>query len=97
MWGFMIQYYVVSKKWTGLGTHTEQITFYRGNANGYTVYLEFAGKYTEEELKIKSISIGYDGKTDTFAVPCDIIDAMAYTAVPNECGNFSKLMEWTVA
>lgn len=63
------------------------MSFWRPNAEGYTVALESAGKYTMEQVKATNCS--FDAQH--FPVPCEDIDALAHRGVDRDQHQF-KLM-----
>jgi len=75
-------YYILSIK----NTEGYTLTWYRPFARGYTIYLDAAGKFTEEELENNCVN----GK-DTVAVLCELAEEASYRCVPWE-GKSLKLM-----
>jgi hypothetical protein len=72
----MKEYYVLSIK----RTEGYVLTWYRPKAQGYTIYLESAGKFTEEEVE----ESGYNNGEVTLAVLCELADEASYRCVPWE-------------
>ena len=68
-------YYILSIK----NTEGYILTWYRPKAQGYTIYLDAAGMFTEEEVKEQYVN----GK-DTVAVPCQLAKEASYRCVPWE-------------
>lgn len=62
-------YYILSVKWTS----PYILTWYRDKANGYTVELREAGKFTKSAAL--NITGGVHG--DALAIPCSAVDARA--------------------
>lgn len=79
----MSEFYIVSVK------HTRRdslyITVWRPNDCGYAWPLSWAGKYTED--RIKEHTDYYHNGYASFAVPCEVLDAMAVTTIPGTVDN----------
>jgi hypothetical protein len=74
------EYYILSITHTKGGD--EILTWWRPDNSGYTVFLESAGRYSEETVKGKLHY--YDNKKETIAVPCERAEEIAYRCVPWE-------------
>jgi hypothetical protein len=74
----MKQYYIISCKHTSGYT----LTLWRPNNSGYTIYLEQAGKYSEEDVKKNPLY--YNNRNDTIAVPVEELEKIAHHVIPWE-------------
>jgi len=63
-------YYLISARHTNHGDET--VTFWRANSSGYCSRLDWAGKYTESQ--IKEYPCRYDNGWDTIAIPYEDIE-----------------------
>lgn len=93
------RFYILSLKHSA--KHDDYITLWRPDDRGYTIYLPYAGKYTDREIEA---SPGYynNGRT-TAAVPCSEVDALGVEAMPgydcagpvvlNKGDNWTKLLD----
>lgn len=70
------EYYIVSLKYP-----SHPMTFWGPNNNGYTWWLEHAGRYTHSQV-MGELSYYNDG-VNTMAVPCEVIDEQKRTVVPD--------------
>lgn len=73
-----MNYYILSL------THLDpdHYIWWRSNAAGYCTRLDWAGKYTEEE--INDPNKRYNDGINTKAIPCDEVDKVAIKSVPRE-------------
>ena len=73
-----MDYYILSL------THfdPDHYIWWRANNSGYCTRLDWAGKYSEEEVK-RNPSY-YDNGKDTKAILCDEVDKVAIKSVPRE-------------
>lgn len=63
------EFYILSLKWT---RRENVVTWWRSDHSGYTYCLEFAGRYSAQEV---AQSAGYlDNRDSTLAVPCDLVE-----------------------
>lgn len=72
------EYYILSLKYSR-GAHCVVLLWWRPDNNGYTMFLEAAGRYKESEV-LKSPSYYNDGE-DTLAIPCADVERHAHRAV----------------
>lgn len=80
-------FYILSLKWTK--PMDGVLTFWREDNSGYCRRLDWAGKYTEKQIKEKPEYYN-DGK-NTVAIPCEIIDNIGYKAVIFEWEHIDEL------
>ena len=73
------EYYIISLKWS---VRSDHIVFWGPNNDGYTIDLDLAGKYTQEQID-NNRGFYDDGKA-TLAVPCNEIDLLVRRVVPDE-------------
>jgi hypothetical protein len=69
-------YYILSLKWT---RREDCITWWQPDASGYTRVLEFAGRYSEEDVKRRASYL--NNGENTVAIRCDIVDRFASRVV----------------
>lgn len=70
----MAEFFIVSKKWT----RGDLVMFWAPKSCGYTLFIDGAGRYTEEEAR--DATDGFRAK-NTFAVPCETVEGKARRAV----------------
>lgn len=80
------EFYILSMKWTRGG---DSLTWWAPNNNGYTIVLEHAGRYTEEQ--VAGNPDYYNNGYNTLAVPCDAVEAVAIRVVPHSSSLLEKL------
>jgi hypothetical protein len=83
------EYYILTKAHEAIWPQGV-ILFWAENHNGYSTFLEKAGKYSEEEARDICRIRGDYGPVD-FMVPCEIVDAQAVSVV-----DIDKFAELTV-
>jgi hypothetical protein len=66
-----MMFYILSLKWS----RGDMLTWYRANAQGYTMFLDDAGVYSEEEARRHTYG------RETIAVPVDAAKGVARLAV----------------
>jgi hypothetical protein len=73
----------VSKEYYIYSFHStpDLMLWWRANNAGYTTRLDDAGRYTEEQVRAEPDY--YDNRTETVAVPCDVVDDAAVRVVLN--------------
>lgn len=67
-------YYILSKKYSD---RQDSLVFWRTNSAGYCQRLDWAGKYTQEQIDSKHLN-----PKDNIAVPCEEVEALAVQAIP---------------
>lgn len=70
------EYFIISLKWSVGENH---IVFWRPEAAGYTIDIDQAGRYTQEQLDRDPRY--YDDGKNTLAVPCAEIEPLACRVV----------------
>jgi hypothetical protein len=81
----MKEYYILSIN----HTRGYVVSLWRPNNSGYTIYLEQAGRYSEEQVKKNQQY--YDNKVTTMAVPCEDVEKMALRSLPWENDLLSQI------
>jgi hypothetical protein len=71
------EYYIYS-----FHSSPDLMLWWRANNAGYTTRLDDAGRYTEEQVRAEPDY--YDNRTETVAVPCDVVDDAAVRVLPND-------------
>jgi len=72
----MQNYYILSKKHSN---GEDMLVFWRANSSEYCYRLDWAGKYTQEEVDANK---SYYNDKDTMPVPCEEVEEVAVTTVP---------------
>lgn len=72
----MGEFYILSLKWS---SGEDCYRWWRANASGYTMFLESAGRYSEET--VRGNLRYYNNGESTLAVPCDYVEGKANRAV----------------
>lgn len=75
------KFYILSLKHSA--KHDDYITLWRPNDSGYTIYLPYAGKYTDREINARPDY--YNNGRTTVAVPCSEVDALGVEAMLADC------------
>lgn len=73
----MTEYYILCLK--ELGAYRQVLLWWRPNNRGYTISLDKAGRYTEEEVQAHPLY--YSNGESTLAIPCDEADRLAQRMV----------------
>lgn len=79
-------FYIVSLKHSG---NRDWLLFWRPNDQGYTSFLEAAGRYSLEDVEKNARY--YNNGDSTIAVPCEVVEALAHKAVYAD--DFRKLKD----
>lgn len=79
----MAEFYIVSVAHTN--RDHRYITVWRPDNCGYAWPLSWAGKYSEAE--VKALPDYYHNGTDSFAVPCGVLDELAVPTIPGTVDN----------
>jgi hypothetical protein len=75
-------YYIFSIKWTKKGDRVA--TWWREENNGYCYRMDWAGKYTQEQIDAQPDY--YNNGDETVAIPCEVVDKLVMQVV--EAGSF---------
>jgi len=81
-----MEYFVLSLKWT---VGSDYIVFWRPNNAGYTVDIQQAGRYSQEQI-INNPTY-YDNGTSTLAVPCGEVEPKVWHVV--DSGKLHEFMD----
>lgn len=81
----MKEYYILDLN----QSNGDMLVWRRSNSRGYCCRLDWAGKYTEEQIKEKPSY--FDNGELTKAIPCSVVDEVSVKCVPNDLTILKKM------